>query len=55
VQIFELGGKLIFSEKISSSNGTINFSTQRFDNGIYLLRIKEGGKILGNKKLIIAH
>ncbi|MBC7862787.1 MAG: T9SS type A sorting domain-containing protein, partial [Bacteroidia bacterium] len=55
LQIFDITGKLISSEKISSANGTLNFSTQRLENGIYLLQVKEGKNIYGIKKLIVSH
>lgn len=50
VQVYNVLGKLVVSEKVSGQNSTINIST--LTNGIYILKVEENGKI-ATKKLVV--
>ncbi|MEE4196107.1 MAG: T9SS type A sorting domain-containing protein [Bacteroidales bacterium] len=47
VDIYSLSGAKVFTQKISSDNHRINLS--ELNNGIYIVRIQQNGKIYSNK------
>ena len=47
-QVFDLGGRLVFSKKITK--GEINLSN--FEDGIYILELKQRNKITKNKIIL---
>jgi hypothetical protein len=55
VNVIDVSGKLISSERISSGTSTFQCSTKELENGIYFLRLTENGKVIGNKKLVVVH
>ena len=51
LEIINIEGKEVYS--ISISEKTVKINTENFAKGVYMVQIKDGTKLIGNKKLII--
>lgn len=53
LNICNLQGQIIYSQKIESSDERITINIAQFGAGFYLLNISTNGKILANRKLVV--
>jgi hypothetical protein len=54
IQLCDLNGRILISEKPELNSGSIQLPVSRFSNGVYAVRFVSEGKIRATKKLIIA-
>jgi hypothetical protein len=55
LSLFDTQGKLVISKRLTGTETSTNIDTRNLDNGLYLLRLNQGEKILANKKVMIRH
>ena len=53
LEIFNAIGQLIFIHNLSTNEGSLQFSTKDFQQGIYYCHISNNGMVIDNLKLII--
>ncbi len=51
LEIINIEGKEVYS--LSISEKTVKINTENFAKGVYMVQVKDGSKLIGNKKLII--
>lgn len=55
LQIFDLSGKLLHSQNLSSATASTTVDVQQLQNGIYLLALYADGISLAQSKIAIQH
>ena len=54
-QVFDITGKLVYSQSFSSDTRLITINTAEWSNGVYLCMLKTDVKIFGQQKIIIGN
>jgi len=55
IRLTDLNGRLIFERKNVASSSTIRLATSEWLTGIYLLNVRQDGKVLHSEKVAIQH
>ncbi len=53
IDIYNIHGQEVYKKKLNSEENLIKWSPKKNKKGIYLITIREGDKIIGNKKVIL--
>jgi aminopeptidase N len=55
VNVTDVSGKIIFSEKLSDQQELLKINTSNFSNGIYFIDVRSQKKNVGRSKFIVSH
>lgn len=53
LEVYDIAGRSISTNVLSSSVGDLQFNTSSYPSGIYIVVVKQDGVLLAQKKLII--
>ena len=53
VQVFDVTGKLVYSQKLDANSNSINIETEKWNTGLYSCRIIVNNNIVMNSKISI--
>ena len=53
LEIYDLSGRTISTNLLTSSNGELQIATSSYASGMYIVVVKQGGVLLAQKKLVI--
>lgn len=55
VNVTDISGKILFSEKLSDQQELLKINTSNFSNGIYFIDVRSQEKNIGRSKFIVSH
>jgi len=55
IEIFSASGQIVQRAVVTGQNGMILLNGQDFSNGVYLVRLKAQGQLLGFSRLVVSH
>ena len=53
LEVYDIAGRIISSEILTSSSGELQFNTSTYAAGLYMVVVKQDGVLLAQKKLVI--
>ncbi len=53
IQLFDFTGKLVYSEKVNTTDGLIKLNVSEFTSGLYLCQLNADGTLIASDKVII--